>query len=146
MPTLLLIDDEASIQHAFGRVFRPPEFTLLTASTAAEGIDLVGKVKPDVVVLDVHLPDACKLEAFHRVSKINARIPDNLITGHGTSELAIEATKEGADEYLLKPLELAPLRELVSRACASSRLMHVPAVVAEPEEAPPGADALIGRC
>src|SRR5437763_779864 len=146
MPTLLVIDDEPSIQHAFGRVFRPPEFTLHTASTAAEGVELAAKVKPDVVVLDVHLPDATGLDTFKRLREVDARIPVILITGHGTSELAIEAIKEGAYEYLLKPLELAPLRELINRACASSRLMHVPAVVSEPEAAPPGADALIGRC
>jgi two-component system nitrogen regulation response regulator GlnG len=146
MPTLLLIDDEPSIQHAFGRVFRPPEFALHTASTATEGVELASRVKPDVVVLDVHLPDATGLDTFQRLRHIDARIPVILITGHGTSELAIEAIKEGAYEYLLKPLELAPLRELVNRACASSRLMHVPAVVSEPEAAPPGADALIGRC
>jgi two-component system nitrogen regulation response regulator GlnG len=146
MPTLLVIDDEPSIQHAFGRVFRPPEFTLQTASTAAEGIELAARANPDVVVLDVHLPDATGLDTFQRLRQLDARIPVILITGHGTSELAIEAIKEGAYEYLLKPLELAPLRELINRACASSRLMHVPAVVSEPEAAPPGADALIGRC
>lgn len=146
MPTLLVIDDEPSIQHAFGRVFRPPEFALHAASSAAEGVELAARVNPDVVVLDVHLPDASGLDTFHRLRALDARIPVVLVTGHGTSELAIEAIKEGAYEYLLKPLELAPLRELISRACASSRLMHVPAVVSEPEAAPPGADALIGRC
>jgi two-component system nitrogen regulation response regulator GlnG len=146
MPTLLLIDDEPSIQHAFRRAFQAPEFALHTASTAGEGVEVAGKVRPDAVVLDVHLPDATGLDTFHRIRGLDARIPVLLITGHGTSELAIEAIKEGAYEYLLKPLELGPLRELVARACASSRLMHVPAVVTEPEEAPPGADALIGRC
>src|SRR5439155_16963166 len=138
--------DAPSILHAFRRAFPSPEFSLVTASTAAEGVGLVAACKPDVVVLDVHLPDATGLDTFKRVRAIDARIPVILVTGHGTSELAIEATKEGAYQYLLKPLELAPLRELVHRACASSRLMHVPAVVTEPEEAPPGADALIGRC
>jgi two-component system nitrogen regulation response regulator GlnG len=146
MPNLLVIDDEPSIQHAFRRAFQPPEFALHTASSAAEGVELAARVKPDAVVLDVHLPDATGLDTFNRIRQIDARIPVVLITGHGTSELAIEAIKEGAYEYLLKPLELGPLRELVHRACASSRLMHVPAVVSEPEAAPPGADALIGRC
>src|SRR5438270_5369108 len=146
MPTLLVIDDEPSIQHAFRRAFQPPEFALHTASSAAEGVELAGKVKPDAVVLDVHLPDATGLDTFQQIRRLDARIPVVLITGHGTSELAIEAIKEGAYEYLLKPLELAPLRELVNRACASSRLMHVPAIVSEPEAAPPVADALIGRC
>src|SRR5262249_24198670 len=75
-------------------------------------------------------------------------IPVILVTGHGTTDLAIEAIKCGAYEYLLKPLELPQLRELVRRACASSRLMHVPAVMpseTRQQESDQG-DAMVGRC
>lgn len=146
MPTLLLIDDEPSIQHAFRRAFQAPDFTLHTASTAAEGVSVAESLKPNVIVLDVHLPDADGLQTFHKLRAFDARTPVILITGHGTSELAIEAIKEGAYEYLLKPLELSTLRDLVNKAWQSSRLMHVPAIVTEAEAAPPGADVLIGRC
>jgi two-component system, NtrC family, response regulator AtoC len=147
MPTLLVIDDESSILHAFRRAFQEPEFTLHTAATAAEGVETAAQVRPDVVVLDVHLPDASGLEAFGRLRALDARTPVILITGHGTTELAIEAIKGGAYEYLLKPLELPQLRELVRRACESSRLMHVPALLPA-EGSPPSdqADALLGRC
>jgi two-component system nitrogen regulation response regulator GlnG len=104
------------------------------------------QIRPDVVLLDVHLPDASGLQTFEQIRQSDARIPIILITGHGTSDLAIEAMKRGAYEYLLKPLELPQLRELIERACASSRLMCVPAVVGD--EAPPSeqTDPLIGRC
>jgi two-component system nitrogen regulation response regulator GlnG len=146
MPILLVIDDEPSIQHAFRRVFRAPAFTLLTAGSAAEGIDTVQRVRPDVIVLDVHLPDASGLDTLGRLRGLDARIPTILITGHGTTDLAIEAMKQGAYEYLLKPLELPQLRELIDRACLSSRLMHVPAAMEEVESAPEQADVLVGRC
>ena len=146
MPTLLVIDDEPSILHAFQRAFREPGLDLHTAPTAAEGIALAGRLKPDAVVLDVHLPDATGLETFERIRQIDARIPVILITGHGTTDLAIEAIKHGAYEYLLKPLELPQLRDLVQQACASSRLMHVPAVVGEEGSPPEQGDALIGLC
>src|SRR5437763_4685508 len=146
MPTLLLIDDEPSIQHAFGRAFREPDFTLVTASSAAEGLAALARHTPDVVILDVHLGDATGLETFDRVRRHDARIPVVLITGHGTTDLAIEAMKRGAYEYLLKPLELPQLRDLVARACQSSRLMHVPAVVCGAEPLPAAADVLVGRC
>jgi two-component system nitrogen regulation response regulator GlnG len=146
MPTLLLIDDEPSILHAFRRAFREPDFDLVTASSAAEGMAELAKRSPDVVILDVHLGDATGLETFERIRRFDARIPIVLITGHGTTDLAIEAIKRGAYEYLLKPLELPQLRELVAKACQSSRLMHVPAVVAGAEPAPTAADALVGRC
>ncbi len=146
MPTVLIIDDEPSILHAFRRGFRDGDFEVRTASSAAEGLRIVEEKKPDVAVIDVHLPDATGLEAFERIRAVDARIPVILITGHGTTDLAIEAMKRGAFEYLLKPLDLTQIRELVTRACASSRLMQVPAVVADEEPVAEHADALVGRC
>jgi two-component system nitrogen regulation response regulator GlnG len=146
MPTLLLIDDEPSIQHAFRRAFREPDFALVTASSAAEGLAVVARTSPDVVILDVHLGDATGLTTFEQIRRHDARIPVILITGHGTTDLAIEAIKHGAYEYLLKPLELPQLRDLIAKACQSSRLMHVPAVVAGAEPAPVNGDVLVGRC
>src|SRR5437763_4226513 len=146
MATLLVIDDEPSIQYAFRQNFREPAYKVLTASPAAEGLEQIRKQRPDAVILDVHLPDATGLQTYEQIRLIDARIPILLVTGHGTTDLAIEAMKRGAYEYLLKPLELPQLRELVARACQSSRLMHVPAVVADSEPAPNQADVLIGRC
>jgi two-component system nitrogen regulation response regulator GlnG len=147
MPTLLVIDDEPSILHAFRRAFRDPALVLLTASTAAEGLDAIVRHHPDVVILDIHLPDQSGMATFDHIKKIDARIPVVFITGHGTTETAIEAMKLGAYDYLLKPLELAPLRELVHRALEISRLMHVPALLEADRPEPTGlAEVLVGRC
>src|SRR5437879_2585125 len=134
MPTLLVVDDEPAIQHAFKRAFRGGELVVRTAETAAEAVEAFTRERPDVVVLDVRLTDATGLETFHRLRAIDARVPVILVTGHGTTDLAIEAIKEGAFEYLLKPLELADLRAVIERALQSSRLMRVPAAL--PEETP----------
>jgi two-component system nitrogen regulation response regulator GlnG len=145
MPKLLLIDDEPAIQHAVKKAFHPPEYATTAARTAAEGLERLAADRPDVVVLDVHLPDADGLQAFDRVKAIDARVPVVLITGHGTTELAIEAMKRGAFEYLLKPLRYDQLRAVIDRAAAVSRLMTVPAVLTD-GPAPADADALVGRC
>jgi two-component system nitrogen regulation response regulator GlnG len=144
MPTLLVIDDEPAIRHAFQRAFRADELTVRTATTAAEAVAEVSAARPDVVVLDVHLPDATGLDTFRRLRGIDARVPVILVTGHGTTDLAIAAMKEGAYEYLLKPLELQDLRRLIDRAIQSSRLMQTPATM--PEVEPAGGDVLLGRC
>ena len=146
MSTVLLIDDERAIQHAIRRAFHPPQYDTVTARTADEGLERLAATRPDVVILDVHLPDADGLQAFDRVKCLDARIPIILVTGHGTTDLAIEAMKRGAFDYLLKPLRYDQLKEVVDRACASSRLMTVPAVVADAEPVPDRADVLIGRC
>ena len=146
MPTLLVIDDEPAIRHAFQRAFRDDGVTVRTATTAAEGLAEFTRERPDVVVLDVHLPDATGLATFRQVRAIDARIPVILVTGHGTTDLAIEAMKEGAYEYLLKPLELPDLRQLIDRAVQSSRLMRTPAAMPEVEATPVAGDVLLGRC
>ncbi len=145
MPAILVIDDEASIQHAFRRAFRDSGLALEFANTGADAMRKLETEVPDTIVLDIHLPDAKGLELFHRIRAVDARIPIILITGHGTTELAIEAMKEGAFEFLLKPVELRQLRDLVDQALRSSRLMRVPAALAEVEPAPTTGDLLIGR-
>ncbi len=149
MPLLLVIDDEPAIQHAFQRAFRGGDLEVRIADTAASAIAAFTRDQPDVVVLDIHLTDATGLETFHRLRAVDARVPVILITGHGTTDLAIEAIKEGAFEYLLKPIELAELRAVVDRALQSSRLMRVPAAL--PEETPEAetgttGEPLLGRC
>jgi two-component system nitrogen regulation response regulator GlnG len=146
MPTLLVIDDEPSILHFFRRAFQEPETTLLTAASAAEGLEKVTNSHPDVVILDINLPDASGLETFQRIHRLDPRIPVIFITGHGTTATAIEAMRLGAYEYLLKPLELDHLSDLVERAFEISRLMRVPAVIPESGEAGEDSDALLGRC
>ncbi|QEL14093.1 sigma-54-dependent transcriptional regulator [Limnoglobus roseus] len=145
MPNLLVIDDEPVIQHAVRKAFHPPEYATASAVTAVDGLRQLAADPPDVVILDVHLPDADGLKAFDQVKAVNHRVPIILVTGHGTTELAIEAMKRGAFDYLLKPLRYDQLKEAVDKACASSRLMTVPAVVADAGTVPPQADALVGR-
>ncbi|MBX3398146.1 MAG: sigma-54-dependent Fis family transcriptional regulator [Gemmataceae bacterium] len=146
MASVLLIDDEPAIAHAFRRAFRDQPIALTVATTAAEAMAALAGARPDVVVMDVHLPDATGLETFRRARQLDARTPIILITGHGTTDLAIEAMKEGAFEFLLKPLELKEVRELIDRAVRSSQQMRVPAAMPEVEPTPPQGDLLIGRC
>ncbi|MFO0927876.1 MAG: sigma-54 dependent transcriptional regulator [Gemmataceae bacterium] len=146
LPVLLVVDDEPAIQHAFSRAFRGTELTLRAAGTAAEALALIHHERPDVVVLDVRLPDATGLDTYHQIRAIDARIPVILVTGHGTTELAIKAMSEGVFEYLLKPVELTELRAVIDRAIRSSQLMRVPARMPEVEPAAASGDLLIGHC
>jgi two-component system nitrogen regulation response regulator GlnG len=146
MPKLLVVDDEPAILHAFRRAFDARAIEMFTAESATEGLALAEKEHPDVIVLDVQLPDMSGLEALRRLRALDARSLVIFITGKSTTDTAIEAMKLGAFEYLLKPLELAQLRQVVDRAFAISRLMRVPAVVATDESIDERADAIVGRC
>jgi DNA-binding NtrC family response regulator len=146
MPTLLVVDDEPAILHAFRRAFQGPALDMLTAESATEGLALAETRHPDVVILDIQLPDMNGMEALRRLRALDARALVIFITGKSTTDTAIEAMKSGAFDYLLKPLELTQLRQAVDRAFAISRLMRVPAVVATEESVDDRADAIIGRC
>jgi two-component system nitrogen regulation response regulator GlnG len=146
MPVLLVIDDERAILECFRHAFPTPEVTLLTAPSAAEGLKLFSQAPPDVAIVDVHLPDLSGLELVRRLREMDARVPIILMTGHGTAATAIEAMRLGAHDYILKPLDLDNLETLVNQAFGISRLMRVPARVAEAGETDDGSDILVGRC
>ena len=146
MPVLLVVDDEPAILHAFRRVFREPDVQLLTAERAAEGIAIVRERNPDVVILDIKLPDMSGLDAFQEIREINSKLPVIFITGHGTTETAIEAMKRGAYDYLFKPLELSELRQIVESAFSiASAQKLAPLLDTDDLAEESDADILVGR-
>jgi two-component system nitrogen regulation response regulator GlnG len=141
MPTLLVVDDEPSVLYSFRRVFGTGEVQVLTAQTVAEGLQRFHADHPDVVVLDLQLPDGSGLEAFEQIRAVSARLPVIFITAHGTTQAAIEAMKRGAFDYLVKPVDFDQLSNLLARAFEASRLMQVPALVPNLEPV----EQIIGR-
>jgi two-component system nitrogen regulation response regulator GlnG len=141
MPTLLVIDDEEGVRFSFRHVFEEENVRVLTAGTAAEGLDMVREHGPDVVVLDLQLPDRSGLEVFQEVKALDAKRPVIFVTAHGTTEAAIEAMKGGAFDYLVKPVDLDRLSQLLARAFEAARLMRVPALLPTEETA----DRIVGR-
>jgi two-component system nitrogen regulation response regulator GlnG len=146
MSLLLVIDDDPFTLECFRFLFGKEEATVATAETAAEGLDLFTRERPDVVLLDIRLPDQSGLEVFGRLHNLNPKIPVILMTGHGTTETAIKAMRVGAYDYVLKPLDPEPLRQLIRATFETSRLMQVPAKVADPEPANDTEGILVGSC
>ena len=141
MPTLLLIDDDESVRYSFRYVYEGDGFGVLTAGTADEGLRQLREHSPDVVVLDLQLPDRSGLELFGDLRALDPKRPVIFITAHGTADTAIEAMKQGAFDYLVKPVDLEHLSQILGRAFAAARLMKTPAVL--PDEAE--GDPIIGR-
>jgi two-component system, NtrC family, nitrogen regulation response regulator GlnG len=141
MPLLLVVDDEEGIRFSFRHVFEEDDVRVLTAATAAEGLALVREHEPDVVVLDLQLPDRDGLEVFREINARDAKRPVVFITAHGTTETAIEAMKHGAFDYLVKPVELDRLSQVIARALEAARLMRVPPLLPTEE----GGDRIVGR-
>jgi two-component system nitrogen regulation response regulator GlnG len=141
MHTLLVIDDEESVRYSFRRVFESDRVRVVSARTAEEGLGQLVSENPDVVVLDLQLPDRSGLELFREIHARDPKRPVIFITAHGTTETAIEAMKLGAFDYLVKPVDLERLSQLLDRAFEAARLMRVPAVL----PADDGGDRIVGR-
>jgi two-component system nitrogen regulation response regulator GlnG len=126
MPKLLVVDDEPIICHSFRRVFASRGVEVVTAGTVAEGWRRFEAERPDVAVLDLQLPDGSGLDLFRRIAAEDPRRPVVMITAHGTTDTAIEAMKNGAFDYLLKPLDLERITAILDRAFEAARLMRCP--------------------
>lgn len=123
MDKLLLIDDEADVQYSFRRIFDSPEIELTTANSGEEGLKLLTKVKPDLVIMDVRMGGITGLEALRRLRQVDAKLPVIMMTAYGTTQTAIEAMKLGAFDYLLKPFDVPKLKQIVANALKASRDM-----------------------
>ena len=130
------------VTHALG----PQGIRVDVAHTAEDGLRQVAAQPPEVILLDVHLPDLSGIEAYRRIRQIDARIPVIFVTWAATADTAIEAMKQGACDYLFKPLDLGRLRDVVSQALEIGRLMREPAVVSETPPVEDSGDSIIGRC
>src|SRR5437870_2495081 len=139
-PYLLLIDDDPRIvPEQVQHTFRALEYKVDVVGTGKDGVDAVRRHPPDVVLLDVRLPDQSGLAVYQSIREIDARIPVIFITTTKASEIAIDAMKQGAFDYLHKPLDLAELRRVVNEALEVVR-MRAPVALpgATPEAAAEG--------
>src|SRR6476659_5851640 len=151
MATLLLIDDDPDLlRDRVSHVFAAPAYRVEIARTAAEGLKHVSTKLPDVILLDLRLPDQSGLDILRQLRQIDARIPVVMVTVARSSDSAIEAMRHGAYDYLLKPIDLQKLDHVINEALKVSRLMREPARIVEGAETPPDdelpGEAIIGCC
>jgi two-component system nitrogen regulation response regulator GlnG len=144
MAKLLVVDDEPNVLYSIQKWFQSDELDVAVARTGRQGIELARDLRPDTVILDVRLGDLSGMEVLQCIQEIDPRVPVVLITAHAATETAIEAMKRGAFEYLLKPVDLHQLREVVQRALELSRFRHIPAVFGD-EEQSGDAERIVGR-
>ena len=124
MSKLLLIDDETDVQYSFQRIFDSPEIELTTASSGEEGLKLIPKIKPDLVLMDIRMGGINGLETLRRIRQMDSKLLVILMTAYGTTQTAIEAMKLGAYDYLLKPFDVVKLKDIVNNALKAAHDMR----------------------
>ena len=122
MKTVLIVDDERNIRDSLGAVLRDEGFDVVFSESAEEAISEISKDEIDVVLLDVWLPGMDGIAALREIKKTSPSLPVIMITGHGTVETAVKATKLGAYDFLEKPLSIEKVLLSVDHALEQARL------------------------
>src|SRR5580698_9505014 len=123
MSKLLLIDDEEDVRYSLQRIFDSPEVELASAPSGEEGLKIISKFKPDLVLMDVRMGGINGLETLRKIRVVNPKLLVILMTAYGTTQMAIEAMKLGAYDYLLKPFDAVKIKELIANALKAARDM-----------------------
>src|SRR3954463_12740952 len=139
---ILLIEDDAAIATTLRRILADEGHDVLLEQRGDRGLDRSRNEAFDVVITDLRLPGLNGLDLVRELHAAKPLLPIIVMTAHGTTETAIEATKFGAYEYLIKPFEMPALIELVGKALENSKAMSEPVEIGIPEAA---SSAIVGR-
>ena len=113
MPHALLVDDDVNFVLGLAEVVGREGFTTKTATSLKEARNEISKAVPDVLLIDLHLPDGSGIDVVKELEESPG--PEIvLITGHGTIETAVEAMRHGASDYLVKPVDFARVRMVLA--------------------------------
>jgi two-component system, NtrC family, nitrogen regulation response regulator NtrX len=133
MAHILIIDDEAGIRDTLAMIFEYEHHQVTTAESGIEGLKIAqDSEKPiDCVLLDVKMPGMDGLETLEKVKEVRPEVPIIMISGHGTIETAVEATKRGAFDFVEKPPDRQRLLLLVRNATEKKQLVSENRVMRE---------------
>ena len=120
---ILLIDDDAGIRESMRMPLEYEGYEYLSAGSAEEGIALVQRESPDIVFLDVKMPGMDGMEALNRIKGMNESVPVVMISAHGTTATAFEASKRGAVDFIEKPFGAERLLVTIRNQLDRSRLI-----------------------
>jgi two-component system nitrogen regulation response regulator NtrX len=121
-PTILIVDDEESILQSLSGLLLDEGFEVITANNGYEALKIIDSESPDLVLLDIWMPGIDGIETLQEIKKDNPFVQVIIITGHGTIETAVKATKLGAYDLIEKPLSIDKIIVAINNALNFRRL------------------------
>ena len=116
---ILVVDDEKNIREGLGKVLELDGYKVLLACDGKEAIQKLDRGDIDLVITDLKMPNLSGEEVLRKATSTSANLPVIILTGHGTIENAVQAMKNGAYDYLTKPVNMDRLSLLVQRALSA---------------------------
>jgi len=123
MKTILIIDDEISIQEVLSEILKDEDYSVLTAGDGLEGLEIIKNEAVDLIFLDVWLPQMGGIEVLEKVKEKYPEIEVVIISGHANVDMAVKAIKMGAYDFVEKPLDIEKVLNLAERALERKTLM-----------------------
>lgn len=120
--SLLVIDDDSTLLYSIQKSLSSKNLHVITASSASAGLDSIVRHRPMAILLDLRLHEASGLDVLKEIRKHDQDVPVIIFTAFSTTATTIEATKSGAFDYLLKPVDLQKLKATVNRALTSRQI------------------------
>lgn len=114
--TILVIDDELGPRESLRMLFKD-DYTVIPAESGDKGIKELKHHNPDVVILDLKMPDKSGIETLEEIRRIDEKVPVIILTGYGDMEAAKKAIHLGAMEFISKPFDIKEMRQIVRKAC-----------------------------
>ena len=121
-PTILIVDDEASIAQSLSGLLADEGFEVATAANGYEALQQIENETPDLVLLDIWMPGLDGIETLKEIKNRHSQVQVVMITGHGTIETAVQATKYGAYDFIEKPLSIDKVIVAINNALNFRRL------------------------
>ena len=143
MPSILVIEDEETLARNIARFLEHSGWDVQIAGTAEEGLERVSSAPPDIVMLDFGLPDMDGLAALAILRKRDPQMSVVMLTGQANVQLAVDAMKSGAVDFIAKPVVLADLKRVLERLVREKRLSYE--VAYHQARNSGNSDALVGR-
>ncbi len=122
MSAILIVDDEKNLRRVLRDTLEAEGYAVLQAATGEEALDRFGRVRCDLVLLDLILPDLNGLQVLRRMKREDAEVPVIIMTGFSEVRSAVEAMKAQAADYLCKPFDLEELKLVVQRHLETASL------------------------
>ncbi len=130
-PHVLIVDDERHVRESLSNWFVEDGYEVSTAGSAKEALQVLATRDVDVVVTDIRMPGMDGLELQHRIREVKPEVAVILITAYASVSTAVQALKEGAWDYLVKPFDPEDLSRVVAKACEKLRLEEENAALKE---------------
>ncbi|HSE22317.1 MAG TPA: sigma-54 dependent transcriptional regulator [Pyrinomonadaceae bacterium] len=121
---ILIVDDESGVRFGIRDFLEQQGFEVEEADSCSDAQHIFRTSRPDIVIADYMLPDGTALDLIPRLKEIDPDIPLLVLTAHGSIDLAVRAIKEGAEQFLTKPLELPTLQVILQRLLLKQRNHH----------------------